>query len=172
MSGTASLDQQQDASPQETSRGSHPFTESHLRDLVGREFPGGEFTIEPHRQWLLNDVVLGRPGGFPEPGSLAHPLYVYLSTGAMGITWDELFEWCGAAAEDGPMFGEHETDVISPLLVGSTYTVTGRIVSGVRKAGRRAGVFDIVAYTLDIADAAGERVASTTNSIVFPRRSE
>ena len=77
------------------------FTEEDLRNLIGREFPGGSFTIAPHRQWLLNDVVQGQPGAFPEPGSIAHPLFVYLSTGAMGITWDELFEWCGSSAERG-----------------------------------------------------------------------
>ncbi|MEU7693786.1 MaoC family dehydratase N-terminal domain-containing protein [Microbispora hainanensis] len=137
------------------------------REHVGRRFPGGVFTVEPWRAWLVADTVLGEPGG-----EVAHPLFVWLAaTGAMGVTWDELFAWFGATADDGPMFGEHETTVHRPLRVGATYRVSGEITSVDRKSGRSTGPFDVVGYRLRLHDAAdGVHVADCWNSIIFPRR--
>lgn len=134
---------------------------------VGRRFPGGEFVIEPWRAWLVADVVLDEPGG-----TVAHPLFVWMAaTGAMGLSWDELFAWFGSTAADGPMFGEHETSIHRPLVVGGTYEVSGGIISAARKTGRTAGVFDLVGYELELHDKAdGVQVATCWNSIVFPRR--
>jgi acyl dehydratase len=147
--------------------GGEQVTEDELASLIGRPLPGGTTTITRHRHWLARDTVLSEP----LPDDLAHPLFVYLATDAMGVTWDEFFALCGASAADGPMFGEHETEVISPLRVGTTYQVSGSIVSAERKSGRRAGVFDVVGYRLSLTDGSGKVVATTTNSIVFPRRS-
>ena len=90
----------------------------------------------------------------------------------MGITVDELFTMCGATAEDGPMFGEHETEIQpSRCVVGATYDVRGRVTTVDRKEGRKAGVFDLVYFELDVADPdTGEVVGVCRNSFVFPRR--
>jgi len=61
-------------------------------------------------------------------------------------------------------------EVGRPLEVGATYTVTGGIVDVTRKEGRKAGVFDIVAFRLELADADGAVAAVSTNSFIFPRR--
>ena len=47
--------------------------------------------------------------------------------------------------------------------------VTGEFESVVRKEGRRAGVFDIVGFRLDVT-LDGAPVATSRNTIVFPRR--
>lgn len=148
------------------------LSEEKLRLVVGREFPGGTYTIHPWRAWLLADAVLADPPSLNEPDQLAHPLFAWMAaTGAMGITWDELFAWFGASASDGPVFGEHETTLHRPLRVGTTYRVTGRIDSAQRKVGRRTGTFDVVGYFVDLHDAAdGAHVSHCWNSIVFPRR--
>ena len=149
------------------------FAEADLAGQVGRAFPGGSYTIHPWRAWLLADAVLAPPPSLVEgggAGQVAHPLFAWMAaTGAMGITWDELFAWFGAAASDGPVFGEHETTLHRPLRVGATYRVSGGIVSAERKKGRRAGVFDVVGYSMDL-HAADVHVATCWNSIVFPRR--
>lgn len=134
---------------------------------MGRAFPGGEFTVEPWRAWLVADVVLDEPGE-----AVAHPLFVWLAaTGAMGLSWDEFFGWFDATAADGPVFGEHETTIRRPLRVGDTYRVRGRVTSVDRKVGRTAGPFDVVGYELDLHEkSTEERVATCWNSIVFPRR--
>lgn len=142
------------------------FTVDDVQALPGRTLPGGSFVIEPYQQWLMNDVVLGMQTG----DRTAHPIFVYVAaTGAMGLTWDELFEMCGASASDGPMFGESETIVDTPLRVQRGYEVRGQFCSAERKQGRKAGTFDIVGFELEIVD--GDHVvARTRNSIVFPRR--
>jgi hypothetical protein len=148
-----------------------PFGADELAAQVGREFPGGTYTIEPWRAWLVADAVLAQPPSLKAAeGEVAHPLFAWMAaTAAMGITWDELFAWFGATAADGPVFGEHETTLHRPLRIGATYRVSGRIVSAERKVGRRTGPFDVVGYALDLHDADGP-VATCWNSIVFPRR--
>lgn len=141
-------------------------TEERLTALVGTRFPGGEATLEPWWVHLVADSMLADPAE-----GAAHPAFVFLvATGSMGWTWDELFALFGASEADGPMAGETETDVRIPLETGRSYRVSGEIVSATRKVGRRTGTFDIVGYRLDLHDLDGALCASTTNSIVFPRR--
>jgi len=83
---------------------------------------------------------------------------------------DELFALVGATAADGPMFGEGGIEVHEPLRIGATYTVGGSLTSVVRKEGRKAGVFDIVAFRIELRDDRGELAAVSTNSFIFPRR--
>lgn len=142
------------------------FSEDDLASSVGRAFPGGWYTIEPWRAWLTNDVVLA-----PQGGQVAHPVFLFIAaTSAMGITWAELFTWFGATADDGPMMGDCDMHFLRPLTVGESYRVDGAICGAERKRGRRAGVFDLVAYRLELRTPGGELVATCRNSIVFPRR--
>jgi acyl dehydratase len=138
-----------------------------LQDLVGTEFPAGTFTIQDHEHWLCTDAVLSP--ALPE--GVAHPMYgYYAAIAGMGKSLDEIFADAGATAADGPMFGEAELEFRRPLRVGATYTVAGRYVSAVRKEGKRAGVFDIVAFELEVVDDTGAVAAVSTNSFVYPRR--
>jgi acyl dehydratase len=138
-----------------------------LQSIVGHQFPGGTYRVEPYRNWLTCDTVLS-----PLPADeVAHPMFCYYGALAgMGISLDELFALAGATAEDGVMFGEAEIDLRRPLRVGESFTVRGGITDVERKEGKRAGVFDIVAFRLELVDAAGEVAAVSTNSFVFPRR--
>jgi hypothetical protein len=95
----------------------------------------------------------------------------YAALGGMGIDLDALFALVGATADDGVMFGEAAIELARPLEVGATYDVSGRITDAVRKAGRRAGVFDVVTFVLELR-AGDELVATSTNSFVFPRRDQ
>ncbi|MFD1210816.1 hypothetical protein ACFQ36_02015 [Arthrobacter sp. GCM10027362] len=137
-----------------------------IRAQTGRRFPGGTYTVEPYRAWLLADATADQPGD-----AAAHPLHAWLAaTAGMGLAWDELFAWFGATAEDGPMFGEHETALHRPVQAGRCYRVSGGIVSVVRKRGRTACLFDLVEYQLELHDETdGGHVATCWNSIVFPR---
>lgn len=88
--------------------------------------------------------------------------------GGMGMTWQEFFDWFGATAEEGPVFGEHRTTFHGPLQIGTTYDVHGSVVSVERKQGRTAGVFDLVGYELFLST--DRPVVTCYNSIIFPRR--
>lgn len=135
--------------------------------LVGTRFPGGTVTIEPYQHWLTCDVVES-----PQPpDDVAHPLYVYLTAmDGMGLSIEEFFGLCFSKSADGPMFGECGTRVNRPLRVGATYEVRGGIVDVQRKEGKRAGVFDIVEFELELVDSADSVAAVCRNSFVFPRR--
>lgn len=136
------------------------------RAQVGRALPGGHYTIDPWKAWLVADVLQ-----VDQWDPIPHPVFAWLASATtMGVSWDELFAWFGATAADGPMFGEHETEFCSSLRAGATYRVTGEIVSVDRKVGRTAGTFDIVGYALELHDADGGCVARCFNSIVFPRK--
>lgn len=143
------------------------MTEDELAALVGRPIPGGEYVVDDYVDWLLVDVVEGERGD-----GVAHPLLAYLAAArGKGLTWDELFAVCGATAADGPMFGEHETELRRPLRIGERLTVSGAFESAERKTGKRTGPFDVIGFHLTLTGEDGEVAAVTRNSIVFPRRS-
>ena len=144
-----------------------PVALQELEALVGKPFPGGSYTIEPYRHWLFSAAS----GAAPTSAGVAHTMEVYYGALAgMGLSVDELFSLVVASADDGPMFGEATMEVERPLEVGATYTVTGGIVDVTRKEGRKAGVFDIVTFRLELAEADGAVAAVSTNSFIFPRR--
>ncbi|WP_235831334.1 hypothetical protein [Gordonia zhaorongruii] len=132
-------------------------------EMVDVSLPGGRYTLAPWQGWLVADA-LGDDPGDTDP----HPVLAWMaSVGGMGLTWDELFAWFGATAEDGPMFGEHRTTLHTALTYG-TFDVAGRITSVDRKSGR-SGTFDIVGYELELWRS-GDRVATCWNSLVLPRK--
>jgi hypothetical protein len=149
-----------------------------LESLRGRAFPGGSFLITAQEDTAMRDVV----GAPPRAGDVAHPIWMFAGPQrAMGITIDDLLGWCGSSAADGPMLGETRLTMPGPLRIGRRYAVTGGIVAVSRKRGRRAGVFDIVTFELNLAVAgpagAGPGPAGgitgwrSRTSFVFPRRS-
>ncbi len=143
-------------------------TVEELEALVGWQFPGGTYTVEPWRVWLTNDVV----GAPQHTDGIAHPMFCYYAAMAgMGLSIDELFTLCRASADDGPMFGESDLRQLRPLEVGTTYTVRGQITSAVRKQGTRTGTFDIVAFRLEVVAPDGDVAGVVSNSFIYPRRS-
>lgn len=137
----------------------------HLGQMVDRPFPGGQYTVEAYRAWLLADTVNDAP-----EHTVVHPLHAWLgATEGMGMSWDELFDLFDATADDGPMIGDHETELHRPLRVDHCYSVSGHIASVERKQGKSMGVFDLVRYELQLHGEAGDHVATCRNSIVFPR---
>jgi hypothetical protein len=138
-----------------------------LEALVGKPFPGGRYTIEPYRHWLMQDAV-GGPAAREGDASAMEVYYGALA--GMGLSVDGLFTLVGATADDGPMFGEAGIELQRPLRIGETFDVAGGITGVVRKEGRKAGVFDIVTFRLELRGEDGQLAAVSTNSFIFPRR--
>ena len=138
-----------------------------VQEQIGRTLPGGSFSVEPYQDWLMRDVSLSTTS-FAGP---LHPLWAFAGTqGAMGVSIEELFAIVHASSEDGPMLGESDIEILRPLGIGETFTVSATITDIVRKSGKRAGTFDIVTVAMSAEDSAGTTVALLTNSYVFPRR--
>lgn len=96
-------------------------TEDGLRALVGNELPGGTYTVEPWWVRLVNDCALT-----PADDGAASPVFAFLvATAAMGVTWAQLLQMCGASERDGPMAGESDTTVRRPLRSGGRTPCAG-----------------------------------------------
>lgn len=138
-----------------------------IEALVGQKLPGGKYTVEQYHNWLTCDVI----GAPQRSDDLAHPMYCYYAALAgMGVSLDELFAMAHATADSGVMFGEAGIELREPMRTGVTYTVRGGFTDVVRKEGKKAGVFDIVTFELEVVDPEGQVVGLSSNAFVFPRR--
>ncbi len=137
-----------------------------MQALVGRQLPGGSFDLEHYRNWLTNDVI-----GSPQRGDdLAHPMFCYYAAmGGMGLSVAELFDLAYTSASDGPMFGECDMEVRSPLRTGVSYDVRGEIIDVKRKQGGAIGTFDLMTFRLEVTAPGGEIAGVCTNSFICPR---
>ena len=107
----------------------------------------------------------------PRPDGTAHPIYYYIATQvAMGKTVAGLCAACDFDVEDGPMMGTSKVSFFHPIKTEEPYTVTGEILSLVRKNSRKLGVMDLLEYQLHLNAPDGTRVLTTTNSWVLPRK--
>jgi len=141
------------------------FSEEDLNSKIGYQLPGGEYLLEPYKNWLTNDAV----GAPVASGELAHPMFCYYAALAtMGISLEEFFAVFGATSDDGVMFGEAEIDVRRALTPGATYAVSGEVTGARRKKSRKLGVFDLVEFELSLHDG-DELVGVSRNSFIFPR---
>ena len=137
-----------------------------LEALVGWNFPGGTWQLEPWWDSLACDVFRTET---PARDGVAHPMGCYFAAlGGMGLTWDELFAVCGSSASEGPMIGDCEIELCGPMATGVVYEVSGAITKTARKQGR-SGVFDVVVFRLEVRHRSGALAGVSTNTLVFPR---
>ena len=147
--------------------GSLPDLRELRERLVGLRFPDGVTVIREHEAWLGHEAMIA-----PEDGTdQLHPLWpLIVGMRGMGLSVSEL----SALVELGPgeaiMFGELEMTQTAPLAVGTEYTVRGEIRDVIRREGRRAGVFDVVTFVLELYPSAGTVAATVVNSFVFVRK--
>jgi hypothetical protein len=138
--------------------------------VAGHRFPGGTAAVPAWMNHLWCDAVACDD----PPGPYVHPTLAYFAAvqGA-GVGFQEIFDLLEGPSGSGVMLGEQSFVFRGPLEIDREYRVEGGITEVVRKAGRRAGVFDIATIELRVHDAeAGEPLATSTTSFVFPRREE
>ena len=136
-------------------------------EIVGYRFPPGSLQVEAYENWLACDA-------FRSPHNsddLLHPAWIVMGGfRAMGVSLAELNKLLRASEADGVMFGETTLEQIEQLRVGETYSVMGEIVDVVRRTGSRLGAFDLITFSLRLADHKGRVVAASSNTFVVPRR--
>lgn len=135
-------------------------------ELLGLEFPPGEFTIAEWEHWLCADAILSPP----LPDGVAHPMYAYY-TAIIGMhpSLDEIFAYAHSSADAGVMFGEAGLEFHQTLRVGATYRVEGGFTKVVRKESSRLGIMDLITVELRMFDEDGELAAVSSNTFVYPR---
>jgi hypothetical protein len=141
------------------------FAELEAR-LVGHPFPGGTFLVEEFERWLSHDGL--QAPDIPPP--TLHPVWVVLGAlRGMGMTIEQLIELADATPDDGVVFGETWLEQHRPLQAGVEYTVSGGVTSLVRRQGKRAGLFDVLTFELELCEPGGETAAVSSQSFVIRR---
>jgi len=135
--------------------------------VAGFRFPGGRTVVPRWMNQLWCDAVCS-----PDTTPDVHPMLVYYAAvQGSGVDFDTIFDLMDASVESGVMVGEQRFRFARALAVGKPYDVRGGMTSVERKAGRRAGVFDIATFELELRDPdGGAQVATSATSFVFPRR--
>ena len=100
-------------------------------------------------------------GEAPSSTGAAGPMEIYFGAmGGFGLSLDELFALVGASSATGPCSARRRSSSASRSRSARATTVRGGITGVVRKEGRRAGIFDIVTFRLELVDGDGEVAAS------------
>lgn len=118
-----------------------------------------------------NAALCRSTGIEPASDGTAHPIYYYVATQvAMGKTVAGVCAACAFDVDDGPMMGSSGVRFDAPLMVGTSYKVTGEILSLIRKRSRKLGVMDVLTYRLRLHLLDGTQVLETDNVWVLPRK--
>ena len=118
-----------------------------------------------------NAALCRSTGIEPASDGTAHPIYYYVATQvAMGKTVAGVCAACEFDVDDGPMMGSSGVKFDVPLMVGTSYKVTGEILSLIRKRSRKLGVMDVLTYRLRLHLLDGTQVLETDNVWVLPRK--
>jgi hypothetical protein len=143
-----------------------PIALDKMRALVGFEFPGGQVDIERWENVLIHHVT----GLEPPHHGYAHPVYAFNAPlSAMGLSYQELFDLCHAESAEAIRAGGYDFEYHQPLREGVTYRSQGSIISVDRKRGKRAGLFDLVRFRLQLRDDLDNLVLTATNEWIFLR---
>jgi hypothetical protein len=118
-----------------------------------------------------NAALCRSTGIEPASDGTAHPIYYYVATQvAMGKSVAGVCAACAFDVDDGPMMGSSGVRFDAPLMVGTSYKVTGEILSLIRKRSRKLGVMDVLTYRLRLHLLDGTQVLETDNVWVLPRK--
>ena len=136
-----------------------------IQELVGYRFPSGTYKIEHWENYLLTEATAGEHVS----SAYAHPSFLFHAPlAAVGLSYQEIFDLCDAESADAVRAGEYDWEIFRTLEEGIQYRAQGQILSVERKTGKRAGVFDAVAFAIELSDTKGV-AARVTNNWLFLR---
>ena len=144
------------------------MTEAELASLVGRRFPGGEYTIAHWENALLTDCTERAPMA----ADLAHPIALFhVPIQGVGISIGELFELGGGDGRAGSvtLLG-YDWEYLCPLRELFRYRISGGIVSAERTSDPDGQpVHDDIAFSIELVEPGGLLAARVTNRWRFVR---
>lgn len=121
--------------------------EASLKQIIGHEFPGGDYLIAHWENFLLTECT----GAEMLPGGLAHPVAMFhVPILGAGTSIGEMFELGQATSEFSIGIESYEWEFFSPLREEVTYQVGGRIKGVERKQADSGAVFDRIEFEFDI----------------------
>lgn len=146
--------------PRLRNEGDVPVDVAGLARLVGYRFPGGAYRIEHWENWLLTDCT----GAEPPSDGLVHPIALFhVPILGSGTSIAELFALFGAQGAGTVKLLGYDWEYFRPLREDIEYRCEGGIVAADRATDSRGRISDTVAFSIELSDESGERVARITN---------
>lgn len=137
--------------------------------LTGRALPGGVVTVPSYERWISHDAWCSPP----LEQNVLHPAWVFIAgLQGMGMPLAELLALAEADLQAGVMWGEVVLEQHEVLRDDVEYRVTGRITDVRRQAGKKAGVFDVMTFRLEVLCPDGRLAGASTSSFIFVRRGQ
>ncbi len=143
-----------------------------VEDVVGRQFPGGEFTVERWMAYLWADATRNDDDAFrheeaaKEVGAdaqLVPPEFgMHIAMEGSGAGIEGALEGLDIDWESGVFHGEQSFTFHQPLVVGETYSVTGEVADVEQKEK-----FDILSLDYEATDTQGNPAFRTQTRIII-----
>ena len=123
--------------------------EADMLALVGHRFPGGHYRIEHWENYLLTDCT----GARQLPDGLVHPIALFhVPILGCGMTITKLFELGRATGAGSVGLEGYDWEYLRPLREDIEYRIEGAIASVERRLTDSGGVYDAVAFTIELFD--------------------
>jgi hypothetical protein len=133
-------------------------TAEQIADLVGHEFPGGEYTIAHWENFLLTECT----GAEPLPDGLAHPVALFhMPILGAGTSIADMFALGQADSDFSIGIESYDWEIFRPLQEEVTYTITGQVTEADRREADDR-TFDRIQFRFDLAEPDGQHAARTT----------
>ena len=134
-------------------------TEEAIKQIVGHEFPGGEYTIEHWENFLLT----GCTGAELMRDGVVHPVALFHTPMiGCGTSIAEMFKLGQAESDLSIMIESYDWEMICPLQEDITYAGSGSVTSAERCKNEQGKTYDRIQFCFELRDPAGVLVARTT----------
>ena len=122
-------------------------TEASVKEIIGHQFPGGEYLIAHWENFLLTECT----GAQALPDGLAHPVALFhMPILGAGTSISEMFELGQATSEFSIGIESYEWEIYSSLREGTLYQISGQILDA-KRVQENGRVFDRIVFRFDLA---------------------
>ncbi|RYY44303.1 MAG: hypothetical protein EOP59_06430 [Sphingomonadales bacterium] len=126
--------------------------------------PSGSFALTAE----LDDALRLTSDAVSRDGDTAHPALAFVAAlGGAGLNVAEILALCGCSIDAGPLLASCDLEWERPLQVSTVYQVSGEVSSKQRKASRRFGAADHLAFSFSVS-LNGATYATLTLRMIVP----
>jgi len=133
--------------------------EKEIEELVGYEFPGGEYTIEHWENFLLTECT----GSELLPDAQVHPVALFhVPILGSHTSIAEMFALGQAESDFSIGIESYDWELFSPLFEDICYRITASVTEADRRSYENGKVYDRIAFQFKVARPDGELAARCT----------
>jgi len=144
-------------------------SEETIKQLVGYEFPGGEYTIEHWENFLLTECT----GAELMQDNVVHPVALFhVPIMGCNTTIAKMFELGHADSDASILVESYEWETFHPLKEDTPYKVSGGVIGAERCRGEEGDIYDRVQFRFELVDPQGELAARSVIIWYYTRTEE